>query len=151
MKSPTLEKNNAPGENESVRVDKWLWAVRLFKTRQAAADACRLQRVTIDGQKVKASRDVRVGEVIEVEQEDLTRTVRVRAVLEKRVGAKLAPEYVEDLTPPEEYESARRKREERSLNRLASPPRRPEKRDRRLMEAFLEQVRNQAEALGGPD
>ncbi len=107
---------------ESVRIDKWLWAVRLCKTRQLAADACRLARVRIGGQEVKAAREVRPGDIITVEQPDITRTVRVLAPLEKRVGAGLVPGYMEDLTPPEERAAARRRAEESALNRVSSPP-----------------------------
>lgn len=139
-----------PAESlSSVRIDKWLWAVRLYKTRNLATDACRLQRVRIAGHEVKASREIRAGEVIEVRHPDITRTVRVVAVLEMRVGAKLVPDYMEDLTPAEELEAARRRREERSLNYATMPAVKPGKRDRRLVESFLEDVHRTHDLLAG--
>ena len=122
----------------SVRLDKFLWAVRLHKTRPDATDACRLGRVEMGGQPVKAGREVRVGEVISVQLDELTKTVRVLALLDKRVAAKLVPGFIEDLTPPEEYERAKKRREEHALNLATSPPERPTKRDRRDIDAFLD-------------
>ena len=93
------------------------------------------------GSEAKASRLVRAGDVIEVRQEDVTRTVRVKEVLEQRVGAPLVGRYLEELTPPEELEAARRRREERRLNSAISPVAKPSKRDRRALETFLDSVR----------
>ncbi len=123
---------------DSVRLDKWLWAVRLFKTRTAAADGCRLGRVLSAGQPVKPSREVKVGDRFEVKQEWLTKTVAVKALLHQRVAAKLVSEYLDDLTPPEELEKARQQREE---HRLATPSfapglGRPTKQQRRELERF---------------
>ncbi len=128
-----------------MRVDKWLWAVRLCKTRQQATDDCRLQRVRMAGEPVKASRLVKEGDVIEIRQEDLTRIVRVKQPIGQRVGAKLVPESMEDLTSQEELEAARRRREERRLNTVIFEHGRPEKKDRRVLEAFLEKMRQTAE------
>jgi ribosome-associated heat shock protein Hsp15 len=124
-----------------MRLDKWLWAVRLYKTRQQAADACRLQRVHMGGQEVKAGRFIKPGDIIEVRQEDITRTLRVKQAIGQRVAAKLVPENMEDLTPPAELEAAARRREERRLNAIPGHTGRPEKRDRRVLEAFLEKMR----------
>ena len=88
----------------SVRIDKWLWAVRLFKTRSQATAACAAGKVRIGDQPVKPSRSTRIGEVITAKVGDVTRTVKVVELLEQRVGAKLVPDYLEDLTPPSEYE-----------------------------------------------
>jgi ribosome-associated heat shock protein Hsp15 len=88
---------------EVTRIDKWLWTVRLFKTRSQATDACRSGKVTIDDQPVKPSRDVHVGNVIVIRQSPLIKTIRVKELLNNRVGAKLVPEYMEDLTPEDEY------------------------------------------------
>lgn len=129
---------------ESVRIDKYLWAVRLFKTRPDAVDACRLGRVEMGGQPVKAGREVRPGDLITVHTDDLVKTVRVTALLEKRVAGKLVAQYLEDLTPSAEYEKARLRRQEHALNLATSPLLRPTKRDRRLMEAFLEDVKRSA-------
>ena len=131
---------------DSVRLDKFLWAVRLHKTRPDATDACRLGRVEIGGQSVKAGREVRVGDVISVQSDELTKTVRVLAVLEKRVAGKLVPGFIDDLTPPEEYERAKKRREEHGLNLATSPPLRPTKRDRRDIDAFLDAFEAEARA-----
>lgn len=119
----------------AVRIDKWLWAVRLYKTRSMAAEACRCGQVRIDEQPVKASRDVRPGDLITARTGPITKTVRVRAVLEDRVGAAKVPEFLEDLTPPEELQRLK----DASLHPAWRPPGagRPTKRERRLLDAFL--------------
>lgn len=89
---------------DTIRIDKWLWAVRLFKTRTQASDACRGGKVKIEGQNVKPSRDIKVGEEIEVQMGIVRKKVAVKAILKNRVGAKLVENYMEDLTPTEEYE-----------------------------------------------
>jgi ribosome-associated heat shock protein Hsp15 len=86
-----------------VRIDKWLWAVRLYRTRSLAAVACNAGHVKIAGQSVKPSRDVRLGEVICALSGRVNRTVKVSALLDRRVGAKLVSLYLQDQTPPEEY------------------------------------------------
>src|ERR1700720_3999382 len=91
----------------SVRIDKWLWAIRLFKTRSLATEACRHGRVSVGGQPVKPSRDVKSGDLIVAKTGELTRTVKVLALLEHRVGAQAVKEYAEDLTPASEYEKPR--------------------------------------------
>jgi ribosome-associated heat shock protein Hsp15 len=87
-----------------IRIDKWLWAVRLFKTRTQASDACKGGKVKINGQNAKASREVKVGEVIEIQLQNIKRTVKIIKVVKNRVAAKFVPELLQDLTPTEEYE-----------------------------------------------
>lgn len=87
-----------------VRIDKWLWAVRVFKTRSIAADACKLGRVTINGAKVKPSRTIRVGETVQVRKPPVTYALRVVQLIENRVGAKLVPQYMENVTPQEQLD-----------------------------------------------
>jgi len=90
---------------ENVRIDKWLWAVRVFKTRSMASTACRAGKVKIGDQAVKPSRDVVLGDEITVSvNPHFTRTVKVIALLSNRVGAKLVPNYTEELTSQEEYD-----------------------------------------------
>jgi ribosome-associated heat shock protein Hsp15 len=89
------------------RLDKWLWAVRLYKTRSLSADACRLGHVLVNGQRAKPARDVHPGEIITAKTGAIQRTVKVRGVPPSRVGAKLVPDYLEDLTPAAEYEKPR--------------------------------------------
>ncbi len=117
----------------SVRMDKWLWAVRLYKTRSVAAAACASGKVQIQGQTVKPARDVRIGELITAETGDIKRTVKVVALLERRVGAKMVPQYLEDLTPASEYEKPRI----RDLNPVGLRSKgtgRPTKKERREIE-----------------
>ncbi|MBE0637932.1 MAG: RNA-binding S4 domain-containing protein [Bacteroidales bacterium] len=88
-----------------VRIDKWLWAVRVFKTRSMASDACRSGKVMIDGSAVKPSREVKINDVVEVKiNPHFTRTVVVLGNLTNRVGAKLVAEFAKDITPQEEYD-----------------------------------------------
>lgn len=89
---------------DSIRIDKWLWAVRVFKTRTQAAEACKGGRVKIEGQEVKASREIKVDEIIEVQLGIVSKKLRVLQVVKNRVAAKLVPDLAEDLTPAEEYE-----------------------------------------------
>jgi ribosome-associated heat shock protein Hsp15 len=89
------------------RIDKWLWAVRLFKTRSLAASACRDGKVLVGGQRVKPAREVHLGEIISARAHGVQRTVKALAVPPGRVSAKLVPEFLEDLTPAAEYEKAR--------------------------------------------
>ncbi|HWF19516.1 MAG TPA: RNA-binding S4 domain-containing protein [Verrucomicrobiae bacterium] len=120
----------------SVRIDKWLWAVRVYKTRSVAAAACRNGRVTIGGQPVKASREVKINDLILAQNGDITRTVKVLALLDHRVGAPAVKEFAEDLTPASEYE----KPKERYLEPLFYRPKgagRPTKKDRRAINKML--------------
>ena len=86
---------------EEARIDKWLWAARIFKTRTLAADACKNGRVTIEGVNVKPSRMVKVGETVSVRKPPITYSFRILKTIEQRVGAKLLPEIYENVTAPE--------------------------------------------------
>ena len=87
---------------ESVRIDKWLWAVRLFKTRSLATEECKKGRITIDGVSVKPSRIPKPGDIIKVRKNPVTYSYKVISITGKRVGAKLVAEFALDITPPEE-------------------------------------------------
>ena len=91
-------------EDNIVRMDKWLWSARLFKTRSLAADAIKGGQVTVDGNPVKPSREVKEGDVIQVQIDQLHKVVQVKTVIKNRVSAKQVPEVYTDLTPKEEYE-----------------------------------------------
>jgi ribosome-associated heat shock protein Hsp15 len=119
---------------DTVRIDKWLWAVRLFKTRSQATDACRAGRVKIDNDSVKPSREVKVGQVLTIHLGIITKTVKVKALLEKRVGAPLVPEYMEDLTTAEEYQKLELLRN----NPFAQRKGRPTKKERRDIDDWLD-------------
>lgn len=114
----------------AVRIDKWLWAVRLFKTRTLAADACRGGDVRLGGARIKPSHIVKVGEVYTVRKEDTTRTVRVVGLIEQRVGAVGVADLMEDLTPASESEKRRESSFRPALLRERGAGR-PTKKDRR--------------------
>jgi ribosome-associated heat shock protein Hsp15 len=118
---------------EGVRIDKWLWAVRIFKTRSQATTACRAGKVKISDGAVKPSRIVKIGELITVSQPPVLKTLKPIALIENRVSAKLAVEYVEDLTPKEEYDKARGLHEP-SFEFRPRGTGRPTKRERRTIE-----------------
>ena len=86
------------------RIDKWLWAMRIFKTRTIATEACKKGRVSIKGVAVKPSHNIRPGDVIDVRKPPITYTFRVKALAPNRLGAKLVPEYLENITPQSQYE-----------------------------------------------
>lgn len=124
---------------EQTRVDKWLWSVRLFKTRTAAGDACSTGKVRIDGEPAKSARRVSPGNVISVRRRGYTTTYRVDKIIEKRVGADVAATCYTDLTPDDE-KPAPRSRSERVDAAWAERSRgagRPTKRDRRQMEKMF--------------
>ncbi|WP_291855584.1 RNA-binding S4 domain-containing protein [Marinilabilia sp.] len=115
---------------ESVRIDKYLWAVRLFKTRSLAAEACKKGRVTIDEQPVKSSRVIRRGDIICIKVPPAVKTYKVLDLSEKRMGAKLVPDYLEDITPKEELDLLEMARMTQKLSRPRGTGR-PTKKDRR--------------------
>ncbi len=117
-----------------MRVDKWLWAVRLFKTRSQATSGCKAGFVIIEGRRAKPSSEVRVGNVIQVTRGELKRTLKVVALLEKRIGAKLVPDYMEDQTPKEEWDKLIKPKREGLRVKGAG---RPTKKDRREMKKFF--------------
>ena len=89
---------------EEGRIDKWLWATRIFKTRTIAADACKKGRVTINGQNVKPSHSIRVGQVIDVRKPPVTYSLEVLGLIQNRVGAKLVPNYLKNVTRRDQLE-----------------------------------------------
>lgn len=122
---------------DAVRIDKWLWATRVFKTRGLATDACRAGHVKIGGQSVKPARNVHPGEIIAAYNGLFTRTVKVIALVENRVGAGLVHDYLEDLTP----ESERTRRAEPSFKPIPLAGKsRPTKKERRQLGAFKERL-----------
>lgn len=127
---------------DTVRLDRWLWAVRLYKTRSQAGTACRLNQVSVDGQFAKPARPISIGTILVIEKEQMSRTIKVTALTEKRISPKLVPEYLEDLTPAEEIERSLAAREQFRLNRvyLVRGEGRPSKKQRREIEKFLGEV-----------
>ncbi len=122
-----------------VRIDKWLWAVRVFKTRSLATDACKMNRVSINGQLTKPSRLVKEGDIISVRKPPIEYSFKVLRVLNNRVGAKLVLEYMENVTPKEQYDILELQRLSRFVDR-AKGLGRPTKKDRRDMESFIEDM-----------
>ena len=124
-----------PG-NDPPRIDKWLWAVRLFKTRSQATEACRAGKVKVDEQAVKPSREVKTDMVITVQTGPIRRSIRVTNLLHNRVGAKLVPQYMEDLTPAEEYRKLELVKSGQTFRPRGSG--RPTKKERRDIGNWLE-------------
>lgn len=119
------------------RIDKWLWAMRVFKTRTIATDACKKGRVMMGGNAVKPSRTVKPGDVVEVRKPPITYTFRVKAVTGNRLGAKLVPEYLENITPQSQYDLLEMTRISGFVDRRKGLGR-PTKRDSRELSRFRE-------------
>jgi ribosome-associated heat shock protein Hsp15 len=135
-----LAPNDSGSSRASVRLDKWLWSVRLYKTRTLAAEACRLGKVLIGGNAAKPSRTLKLGDLVEARFSDIKRTVRVLKLTERRVGPKFVAEIAEDLTPAKEY------LQQMEHRRLSLPHRpagagRPTKKERRELDAFSDKNR----------
>lgn len=119
------------------RIDKWLWAMRVFKTRTIATDACKKGRVMMGGVAVKPSRGVKPGDVIDVRKPPITYTFRVKALAPNRLGAKLVPEYLENITPQSQYDLLEMTRISGFVDRRKGLGR-PTKRDSRELARFRE-------------
>ena len=122
---------------EEVRIDKLKWATRIFKTRTIATEACKKGRVMVGGVTIKPSRTVKVGDVIQVRKPPVTYSFKILALAENRMGAKLVPGYLDNITPPEQYELLDMVRISGFVNRQKGLGR-PTKRDGRQMAQFLE-------------
>lgn len=119
-----------------VRVDRWLWAARVYKTRSLAADACKNSRVSVGGTTVKPSYVVKVGDVINVKKPPVTYSYKVLKLIEQRVGAKLLPDIYENVTDPKEYELLEMNRISGFVDRARGTGR-PTKKERRQLDAFF--------------
>lgn len=122
-----------------VRLDKWLWAVRIFKTRSDAAEACRTNKISVNGSSAKPSRDIRIGDTVAVKRGALTYSFRVVGLISSRQGAKLVEQYVENITPKEELDKLNIPKETIFVSRERGTGR-PTKKERReideMMDAF---------------
>ncbi len=135
MKTPPVPA--APGaSSDAGRLDKWLWSVRIFRTRSLATDACRAGSVEVNEHPAKPARDVRVGECVTVRQGLVLRRLRVEGVPRSRVGPKIVATFCTDLTPPEELAKGREHSVQQILAREKGSGR-PTKRDRRLLDHLL--------------
>lgn len=117
------------------RLDKFLWASRIFKTRTIAADACKNGRVMQDGVKLKPSRMVKEGDIIQVRKPPVTYSFRILRAIQNRVGAKLVPDILENVTPPEQYELLEMSRISGFVGRARGTGR-PTKKERRELDDF---------------
>ena len=141
MSEPESENAN------SVRVDIWAWSVRLFKSRSLVAAACKNGHLMVNEQRCRPAKKVRVGDVICVRRGVLTRTVEIKALLEKRVGASLVDDFLIDRTPPEEYQRASevaRTIREGSMQRESGAGR-PTKKDRRDLDELMNDLSEEKE------
>lgn len=131
---------------EGIRVDLWTWSVRLYKSRSLAAAACKKGHLLVNGQRCRAAKLVRVGDEVQIRQGILTRTLQVREVLKRRVGAKEVAQFVIDLTPATEYARVAEieKNSRDTLPQRESGTGRPTKRDRR-------ELNDLQEGSGGPE
>ncbi|WP_321478411.1 RNA-binding S4 domain-containing protein [uncultured Bacteroides sp.] len=119
------------------RIDKWMWAVRIFKTRTIASEACKKGRVTINGSQIKPSRTIKPGDIIQVKKPPITYSFKVLQAIEKRIGAKLVPEVMENVTTPDQYELLEMSKISGFIDRARGSGR-PTKRDRRTLEEFTD-------------
>lgn len=123
------------GDMEEVRIDKYLWSIRVYKTRSEATDACKGGKIRLNGGDVKPSKTVKVGDVLVSRKGPVTYTYRVLQLIDKRQGAKLVPIYAENLTPQEELDKLRAPVETFFLKRDRGTGR-PTKKDRRQMDSL---------------
>lgn len=124
---------------EEVRLDKYLWSIRAYKTRSEATTACNGGKVRLNGADVKPSKAVKVGDVIVVRKGPVTYTYKVLALLDKRQGPKLVPQYAENLTPQEELDKLHAPVETFFLKRDRGAGR-PTKKDRRQMDELWDSL-----------
>lgn len=124
---------------DTIRLDKWLWAVRVYKTRTDAADACRGSAVRVNRKLAKPSAKIRIGDTVVARTRALTRTLQVLDLTEKRLSAALVPAFLEDQTPESEYQAAREKRNNARLFSYKGNKGqgRPTKKDRRDIEKLI--------------
>jgi len=125
--------------NNEARIDKWLWAARIFKTRTIAAAACKKGQVSMGGTTLKASRMIKAGDVVSVRKPPITYSFRVLQPIERRVGAKLIPEILENVTTPDQYELLEMSKISGFVGR-AKGTGRPTKKDRRSLDDFQSEV-----------
>ena len=124
--------------SDQARIDKWLWAVRIYKTRSIAAEACKKGHISIGERTVKPAHTVRVGDVVNVKKSPITYSFKVLKAAENRVGAKLVPELMENVTSKEQYEILEMSRMSGFVGRARGTGR-PTKKERRDLDMFVEE------------
>lgn len=123
---------------DEVRIDKWLWAVRIYKTRSLSAEACKKGHVMLNGVNLKPSRTIKVGDVIQVRKSPIVYSFKVLQAIANRVSAKLVPEMMEDVTPAQQYELLELSRISGFVDR-AKGTGRPTKKERRDLDLFFDE------------
>ena len=124
---------------DTARIDKWLWAARVFKTRSLAADACKNNRVTINDVNVKPSHTIKAGEIICVKKSPIIYSYKVLKCIEQRVGAKFIPEIYENVTDAKQYELLEMSRISGFIDRARGTGR-PTKKERRALDSFVDPI-----------
>ena len=120
-------------EKHTTRIDKWLWAVRIFKTRTLASEACAGGKIKIDGTAVKASRNIMQNDIVQVRKGIIKYVYKVRNIAAKRMSAKLVPDFLEDMTPEEELAKLQ-SAQKQPLQAREKGQGRPTKKERRVMD-----------------
>jgi len=120
-----------------VRIDKWMWAVRIFKTRTIALEACKKNRVMVNDIPAKPSRMIKTGDIVQVRKPPVTFSFKVLDVTSNRIGAKLVPQYMENVTPPEQYEILELQKISGFVDRARGAGR-PTKKERRELDDFID-------------
>ena len=123
--------------SDQARIDKWLWAVRIFKTRSIAAEACKKGHIMVRDKAVKPAFTIREGDIVQVKKSPITYSFKVLKCAENRVGAKLVPELMENVTPQEQYELLEMSRISGFIDRARGTGR-PTKKERRDMDSFMD-------------
>ncbi len=133
--TPSSHPAAKPLGGAAARLDKWLWAARIFKTRTLAAAACKRGQVSMGGQQLKASRMVKPGDIVEVRKPPVTYSFRIMQAIEHRVGARLLPDVLANVTPPEQYELLEMQRISGFIDRARGTGR-PTKKERRALDDY---------------
>lgn len=123
--------------SDQARIDKWLWAVRIYKTRSIAAEACKKGHIMVRDKAVKPAFTIREGDIVQVKKSPITYSFKVLKCAENRLGAKLVPELMENVTPQEQYELLEMSRISGFIDRARGTGR-PTKKERRDMDSFMD-------------
>ena len=121
---------------DEIRIDKWLFAVRLFKTRGLATEACRRGKIKLNETQAKAAKSIKLGDIINIRQSPMIRSLEVIGLTERRIGAKLVENFAKDITPKEEWDKFYKSKSNRTENQN-KPQGRPSKKERRLIDQFM--------------
>tara|TARA_Y100000739_G_scaffold174330_1_gene152038 strand:+ start:741 stop:1136 length:396 start_codon:yes stop_codon:yes gene_type:complete len=121
---------------DEIRIDKWLFAVRLFKTRGLATEACKRGKIKLNESQAKAAKSIKLGDIINIRQSPMIRSLEVIGLTERRIGAKLVENFAKDITPKEEWDKFYKSKSNRTESQNKSQGR-PSKKERRLIDQFM--------------